>query len=509
MRRVDVAVLVIVAILWSAVSCIAQTLEVIALTDRDGFQYLGTPFIDEEDRMVFYARTDEMTPREGIWATTQDGSPFPIAQLGDATPEGTEFTIFFGLFPSINSGHVAFRAMAWSEGTGWYGGIYVYRDSILELVAKDGDMAPGHSGNEAPFSGLYSNQRVLLSREGDVAFTAILDESQPQRTGVWVWRDGTLELVYLEGDWDPDIGGVLMWPEGIDMNADGTVAVRGKVDLGEEEGEFSGLWIRRVEEDTVAMHYEPAVGLFAGPFITSNENIGYCHRVRTYSGSTCVYQQEDLTDLANGVIAAGGAGAPGTSCMEFWYGQPACATVMEYPRCPVLNNQDQSFFFQMLEDNDFSCPTPPPVQPETGFWYKDVNQIVAIALEHQASWGGPTGEKFALGFATNPIAMSDGGHVAFLTQVTGGFWVLFAADGPTAGYRIAAVGETLNVGAENREVYDISFGGPEQGLVRDNIESGYGTINACGRLVFRAWMFENNVGSYGVFRVRLPFAPCE
>ena len=146
----------------------------------------------------------------GIWSEGAGSGLALIARAGDAAPD-TSGAVFSTLgIPVINSaGQTAFSGTltgtgisesnnggVWSEGGG----------SGLELVAREGDAAPGTSG--ALFSGFRD---VVLNDAGQTGFTGSVTGSgvsSSNNRGIWSEGGGNgLKLVAREGDAAPGTSG--------------------------------------------------------------------------------------------------------------------------------------------------------------------------------------------------------------------------------------------------------------------------------------------------------------
>ena len=122
------------------------------------------------------------------------GGPQLIARRGDVAPLTAEVFSSIGA-PSLNgSGHAAFSGSLVGGGAG----IWTETARGFELVMRDGDPAPGLGAN---FSG-QSSLRIGFNDAGQTAFVAQV----PVPSGQTLWKEnavGDLELVARQGDQAP------------------------------------------------------------------------------------------------------------------------------------------------------------------------------------------------------------------------------------------------------------------------------------------------------------------
>jgi len=141
-----------------------------------------------------------------------------VTFTGEAAP-GVPGAVFHPrlvfLAPTINnSGEVAFRGQL-ERGVGGISsanddGLWVRRDGTLELVVLQGDPAPTRLGTRV----FGTPNDPSISANGTLTFTAILDINQPGITfdndeGIWSTRSGSIGLVSQEGDVMPGTSGAV------------------------------------------------------------------------------------------------------------------------------------------------------------------------------------------------------------------------------------------------------------------------------------------------------------
>jgi hypothetical protein len=173
----------------------------------------------------------------------------PGAVFGALTPGDPNANNFDSIPVLSNSGHVSFIAQLQS-GTGGVStnndkGIWLERSGMLELVAREGDQAPGlPSGARYTSFGLIAS----INTAGQIAFTSSLEQGTGSVTSSndqTVWSDvgGPLHLVVREGDSAPGtpsgstFRGVLVTA----INDSGQLALRGAANISAAHSD--GLWI--------------------------------------------------------------------------------------------------------------------------------------------------------------------------------------------------------------------------------------------------------------------------
>jgi hypothetical protein len=220
-----------------------------------------TPALGAGGQVAFRARLQsggDVTSANdaGIWAdagglglslVAREGSPAP------GTPAGVNFAEFGFSFntPGVNAlGHVAFHAMLQTGGgvtTANDTGIWSQRDGALALVAREGDAAPGALG--VNFGQLLSFPPAINAL-GQTAFIGALQQGGSitfaNDQGLWLHRDGQLELIIREGDQAPGAPPGATFNFGtrsspaIVLNDEGRLAVFAGVQ-GSDPGPF-GIW---------------------------------------------------------------------------------------------------------------------------------------------------------------------------------------------------------------------------------------------------------------------------
>jgi hypothetical protein len=181
------------------------------------FVSFGLPSIDDAGRVVFEALLDVEAPGvdfasdEGIWRTDPDGNLELVAREGDPAPglDGAVFTDFESLVLGA-AGHVVFSEVA---GRGIWGATPGQPPQALVLA---GDAAPG--------GGMFTQFRFLsrVNAAGDFAFYGVTDEG----AGVWSFRGGApLEKCLAHGPAPGIPGASILAVSSLDLNEAGDVAI--------------------------------------------------------------------------------------------------------------------------------------------------------------------------------------------------------------------------------------------------------------------------------------------
>ena len=172
----------------------------------------------------------------GIWSEGGGNGLALVARGGDAAPGGGSF-LRVGSPALNNAGQTAFYGELngggrgiWSEGGG----------NGLALVAGPGDVAPGTNGDS--FIGITTNFSAPAFNDlGQTAFSGILSSSSSTNSGIWSEGGGNgLALVAREGDVAPGASGDTYKSfdfADLRLNALGQIAYTGKLNSGDR-----GIW---------------------------------------------------------------------------------------------------------------------------------------------------------------------------------------------------------------------------------------------------------------------------
>jgi hypothetical protein len=202
--------------------------------DLDGSLPGGEPVLNNAGQVAFQAYLRDSAGNEdfnhrGIWSEGS-GSLALVAHKGDpapGTPAGVNYGNFWVVPPVLNdSGETAFYCTLTGSGVDGTNstGIWAERSGGVELVARNGDHAPGKPVG-VNFSTLLKTP--LFNNAGQVAFAAMLTDGT---TGNWLDSSGTATLVVSSGTIDAlnndgqivfrNTNGVSVWSE-----SSGTVAL--------------------------------------------------------------------------------------------------------------------------------------------------------------------------------------------------------------------------------------------------------------------------------------------
>ncbi len=175
------------------------------------FSFYYPPAISNSGRVAFAGWLTGVTSNdEGLWSGLP-GAIQLVAREGSAAPGTSAAFANGWLFPRVNSsGVVAFSAALGagansSNNTGIWAGL----PGALSLVARAGNAAPGTPAGVV-FSGGMQNW-LMLNDAGQVVFRANLtgpDVTTANDAGIWAGAPGALQLVAREGDTAPGTAGV-------------------------------------------------------------------------------------------------------------------------------------------------------------------------------------------------------------------------------------------------------------------------------------------------------------
>lgn len=175
------------------------------------FSFFYPPAIGGSGRVAFAGWLTGVTSNdEGLWSGLP-GAIQLVAREGSAAPGTAAVFSSGWLFPRVNSsGLVAFSAaLGAGANSSNNTGIWVGLPGALSLAARAGNAAPGTPAGVV-FSGGMQNW-LMLNDAGQIVFRANLtgpgvDSSND--AGIWAGAPGALQLVAREGDVAPGTGGV-------------------------------------------------------------------------------------------------------------------------------------------------------------------------------------------------------------------------------------------------------------------------------------------------------------
>jgi hypothetical protein len=180
-------------------------------SDGVNFRNIGfPPALNDAGQTAFAAMLTgsgvDSTNNIGIWSEGS-GTLALVARAGDhapGMPSGVNFGLIYGFSVALNNaGQAAFVAPLNGSGVDstndW--GLWSDRSGNLELVAREGDQAPGApSGVNFGDSGGTTFIRPVLNDAGQTAFGA---RSTDGRLGIWSDGSGSLALIARLGDHAP------------------------------------------------------------------------------------------------------------------------------------------------------------------------------------------------------------------------------------------------------------------------------------------------------------------
>lgn len=217
------------------------------------FAGITNPVINDAGRVVFAGELSgpgvNSTNRFGIWSNV-NGSLELIAREGDQAPGLTPGAVFENIkAPLFNdAGHIAFHSGLNDPGVSFPfdQAIWSNRTGALTAVARAGDAAPG-TETGTTYLGLG---QPLINGVGDTAFRATLTGPSvlgSNFTGIWSEQSGVLDKVVRSGDAAPDTGpGVTLLfdrPGNFSFNTAGQTAFSARlVGPGVDATNDRGIW---------------------------------------------------------------------------------------------------------------------------------------------------------------------------------------------------------------------------------------------------------------------------
>ena len=217
------------------------------------FTGFSTPRLNGAGKAAFFASLSgpgvQSSNNSGLWIAGDAGAELFVRE-GDAAP-GTSNTLSMLAAPLLNdAGDIAFRASLTGAGVDQTNdhGLWSNRSGMLELIARRGDAAPGV---DAVIDGLPTS--FSLSDTGSIGLRVTLDGDgvgTSNDAAVYVDRGGGLELLAREGDAAPGADAVFGNLRSPSLNALGfavfTADLRGD---GVDFTNNSGLWIAAPDGD--------------------------------------------------------------------------------------------------------------------------------------------------------------------------------------------------------------------------------------------------------------------
>jgi hypothetical protein len=152
--------------------------------------------------------------RNGIWFGKPGDTLAPIVRTGQqapGTPTGAVFANSFGQVAMNNAERIAFDArLKTGEGgvtTANRHGLWLQNETSFDLIAREGDPAPGVPGStfaDSNASGVHTFDSLVLTDGGHVGFIGHLNSN---RRGIWFGPATNLQPVALDNGPAPGIPG--------------------------------------------------------------------------------------------------------------------------------------------------------------------------------------------------------------------------------------------------------------------------------------------------------------
>jgi len=424
--------------------------------------------IDGLGRMSFFASLKEPNANEASQAgvfSEGNGLLYLWAQSGWDAPGAGAGVQFGGLNTPVMSGDgkIAFDSYLRGAGVNESNdrGIWSNAGGTLQLVAREGDAAPGAPAG-AKFRILQS---PLMNAANQLAFVGILTDvgaQPPAKIGIWSTRSGALGPVFVCGSQAPGL------PAGVVMDDLGTMALN---DNGQTVfvGLLKGTGVN--DANRVALYSEGG-GLLApvarsgsqapGTLLGVNFKSFYSFSVInnagrvTFMGSlTGLGVSENNNDIgiwsnASGnlsLISRSGSAAPGTPIGVVFNGFS--------PDSVVMNGAGRVAFIAYLRGSGVT-----EAVNDTGIWSQGGGNLALVARAGSQVPGMPNGVVFDTFFS---MGMNSAGRVAFQAQIKGpgityqqnsdGIWAQTDA-GLTL---IARGGESVNIGPGDSRTIQVPF----------------------------------------------------
>lgn len=425
----------------------------------------GSP-IDGLGRVSFFASLKEPNANEASQAgvfSEGNGFLYLWAQSGWDAP-GTEVQ-FSGLNTPVMSrdGKIAFDS--YLKGTGVNDsndrGIWSNTSGTLQLVAREGDAAPGAPAG-AKFRILQS---PLMNAMNQLAFVGILTDvgaQPPAKIGIWSTRSGSLSPVFVCGSQAPGL------PAGVVIDDLGTPAMN---DNGQTvfAGLLKGTGV--TDANRVALYSEgggslapvarsgsQAPGTLLGVNFKSFysfsviNNAGRVTFMGSLAGLGVTEGSNDVGIWSNAsgnlsLIARSGSAAPNTPIGVVFNGFS--------PDSVVMNGAGRVAFIGYLRGSGVT-----EAVNDTGIWSQGGGNLTLVARAGSQVPGMANGVVFDTFFS---MAMNSAGRVAFQAQIKGpGITYQQNSDGiwaqTNAGLTlIARGGESVNIGQGDSRTIQVPF----------------------------------------------------
>ena len=514
-----------------------QTLRTVALSGQQapgtsiGVNFDGVfsaPALNAAGQTAFFAYISGTgvgpTNHTGIWSEGS-GSLELVARMGSqapGTPTGVTFhnfgfnslTFSFAEPPLLNStGEVAFTNTVSGSGVDNTnnGGIWSGRAGDLDLVAREGDPAPGTSSGI-----LFGNYltRPALNDARQVAFQAVLtggDVNSTNNYGIWSGSDN-LDLVTRNGSPAPGT------PAGVNfrsvslstLNATDQTAFSSSLSgSGVTGANDSGIWlgsagnlelIAREGSQVPGAANGVNFGSLSAPVINAAGQTAF--RGEMFGPGVFTTNNAGIWSEGSGnlsLVARSGDQAPGT---------PDGVLLSSFGN-PLINAAGQTAFTAGLAFGGVNSTN------NWGIWSDSSGQLELVARSGNQAPGTPDGVNFAQPDRQYPLVVNAAGQIAFQFSVTGpgvdftNDQAIWATDQNGELQLVVREGDVIEVAPSVfRTIRTLVFGfanqfGAESTGNEDGRTSGF---NDRGQLAFHATFVESGTGS-GIFVSDLVAAP--
>lgn len=184
---------------------------------QDNFAVLGSPTINQQGRVAFFATLRggdvvEGADDNGVWATDENGDLQLIVRAGDPAPgvaDGSVFSLLSSRPALADDGRLTFQSTLAGPAVNQTNASGIWSEDSagdLQLVARAGDAAPGTSADYGALTTAPS-----ANNQAQVAFAAGLlgaGVTAANNFAIWSNRSGPVELVVREGDVAPGLAGL-------------------------------------------------------------------------------------------------------------------------------------------------------------------------------------------------------------------------------------------------------------------------------------------------------------
>lgn len=481
------------------------------------FSGVGIPHLDNFGRVSMEAEISEPMPAgfsdRGFW--TERAGELQLVVRGGQTAPGfppeqtfTDFIITTERFVS-RSGAVAFRGQTtlppiedpnnppnptFLDNSG----VWVYGSTgSLELVARAGEQAAGAPAGQVHHSFL---EDVAVNSVGDVALAGSLrgtGVTSSNDQAVWLWRNGSLEMIAREGDEAPNSPGttigVIQTP--IALNSSGVVAFYATPGIWKYDSAHGLVNVVRNNEPAAGFADGSTVRVVRSPRINSDGDLVFRGIVRHPDGDES-YTLWGEADGARRIIASEGMPAPGTAAGIYFFDV--------FANIPAIDDFGRATFHASLGGPGIDLSN------EDGIWTEAGGHGLKLVARHgDQAPGVPPGARFS-NLSFNTILNVNGpGQIAFMAELTGsgvsgsnnvGIWAT-GLDGVLR--LVAREGDQIDVsngaGTDVRTIRGLYFH-PGKG----NDSGGNSSFNDLGQIAFGVQFTDFTSGIFVANAVAVP-----